>query len=166
MTRSWQTHEDRHRHQDVIDPVIAEWTRGQTPEEAMRKLQEHGISAGAVMTQADAFADPHIQSREFFHEASQEDCGTQPISRPVVSNVGNAAGHPSGSGDVRAGQRVTSTGNCWVIPRQSTRSLKQRGTSERTTRPESVDRRASLPSAWQRTGTQPRPLQIPWPVLG
>jgi crotonobetainyl-CoA:carnitine CoA-transferase CaiB-like acyl-CoA transferase len=76
-------HEDRNRHQDVIDPVIAEWTQGQTPEEAMRKLQEHGISAGAVMTQADAFDDPHIQSREFFHEASQEDCGTHLYPGPL-----------------------------------------------------------------------------------
>ena len=39
--------EDRYGRQTEIDPVIAEWTCRQTPEEAMHTLQEHGIPAGA-----------------------------------------------------------------------------------------------------------------------
>lgn len=75
--------EGRHARQADIDPAIAAWTRTQTPEQAMTILQGRGIPAGAVMTQADAFADPHIQSREFFREAFQEDCGTHLYPGPL-----------------------------------------------------------------------------------
>ena len=62
--------------QDHIDPRIAAWTRTQTPAAAMHTLQQHNIPAGAVMNQAAAYADPHIQSRAFFQPATQQDCGT------------------------------------------------------------------------------------------
>ena len=73
----------RHSRQEEIDQRIAAWTRTQTPESAMHTLQQRGIPAGAVMNQADAFADPHIQSREFFREAYQEDCGTHLYPGPL-----------------------------------------------------------------------------------
>lgn len=69
--------------QDEIDPRIAAWTRARSPASAMRALQRRAIPAGAVMTQADAFADPHIQSRAFFEEASQQDCGTHLYPGPL-----------------------------------------------------------------------------------
>ena len=73
----------RHARQAEIDPRIAAWTRTQTAAEAMNILQQAGIPAGAVMNQADAFADPHIQSRQFFQEAYQEDCGTHLYPGPL-----------------------------------------------------------------------------------
>ncbi len=75
--------EGRHARQADIDPVIARWTRGHSPEAVMIALQEHGIPAGVVMNQADAFADPHVQSREFFRQAYQEDCGTHLYPGPL-----------------------------------------------------------------------------------
>ena len=66
----------RRARQDEIDGRIAEWTATQTPAAAMQALQQRGIPAGAVLNQADAFADPHIRSRQFFAPAYQEDCGT------------------------------------------------------------------------------------------
>ena len=69
--------------QDEIDRRIAAWTRTQTPADAMNTLQRAGIPAGAVMNQADAFADPHVQSRQFFQEAYQEDCGTHLYPGPL-----------------------------------------------------------------------------------
>lgn len=72
----WGDNGARLGRQDEIDGRIAAWTRTQSQEEAMRILQERGIPAGAVMNQADAFADPHIRSRGFFETAYQEDCGT------------------------------------------------------------------------------------------
>ena len=68
---------------DAIDARIAQWTRTQTPKSAMQTLQERGIPAGAVMNQADAFADPHLQSRAFFAEAYQEDCGAHLYPGPL-----------------------------------------------------------------------------------
>ncbi len=69
--------------QDEIDQHIAAWTRTKNPTEAMNILQEAGVPAGAVMNQADAFADPHIQSREFFRETYQADRGTHLYPGPL-----------------------------------------------------------------------------------
>ena len=69
--------------QDEIDQRIAAWTRTKNPTEAMNILQEAGVPAGAVLNQADAFADPHIQSRDFFREAYQADCGTHLYPGPL-----------------------------------------------------------------------------------
>ena len=73
----------RRQRQDEIDLRIAAWTRTQTPDAAMNTLQRAGIPAGAVMNQADAFADPHVASRQFFQEAYQEDCGTHLYPGPL-----------------------------------------------------------------------------------
>lgn len=73
----------RRARQDEIDSRIAAWTRAQSPAAAMRALQQRAIPAGAVMNQADAFADPHIQSRAFFEEATQQDCGTHLYPGPL-----------------------------------------------------------------------------------
>ena len=69
----------------------------------MNTLQQRGIPAGAVMNQADAFADPHIQSRRFFQEAYQEDCGTHLYPGPALQDVGNAV-EESHRGPVMFGQ--------------------------------------------------------------
>ena len=76
-------HTARRARQDEIDQRIASWTRTQTPDDAMNILQRAGIPAGGVMNQADAFADPQIQSRRFFQEAYQEDCGTHLYPGPL-----------------------------------------------------------------------------------
>ena len=76
-------HAARRTRQDEIDHRIASWTLTQTPDSAMHTLQQRGIPAGAVMNQADAFADSHIQNRQFFREAYQEDCGTHLYPGPL-----------------------------------------------------------------------------------
>ena len=73
----------RHARQEEIDHRVAAWTRTQPPDSAMRTLQQRGIPAGAVMNQADAFADPHIRSRQFFREAYQADCGAHLYPGPL-----------------------------------------------------------------------------------
>ena len=62
--------------QDEIDAHITAWTLQQTPNQAMHALQQAGVPAGAVMNQADAYADSHLKERQFFKEAWQADCGT------------------------------------------------------------------------------------------
>ena len=73
----------RQRRQDEIDARIAQWTRTQPLRAAMATLQARGIPAGIVMNQADAFADPHLQSRQFFAESYQADCGTHLYPGPL-----------------------------------------------------------------------------------
>ena len=70
------THDNRRRNHDLLDRYIASWTQPQDAPTAMRLLQEAGVPAGAVLNQADAYADPHLQARGFFQSAYQKDCGT------------------------------------------------------------------------------------------
>ena len=69
--------------QDEIDRHIEAWTLTRTPADAMNELQNVGVPAGAVMNQADAYADPHIGSRDFFRSAFQADCGTHLYPGPL-----------------------------------------------------------------------------------
>ncbi len=70
------THEDRRQYHGALDEHIAQWARQHDPETAMHLLQEAGVPAGAILDQAGAYADPHLQDRGFFQPAYQQDCGT------------------------------------------------------------------------------------------
>ncbi|HUZ10861.1 MAG TPA: CoA transferase [Acidimicrobiales bacterium] len=65
----------RARH-DVIDAAIADWTLPQAKEEVFRRLQAAGVPAGPVLDESDAFADPQLQSRGFFHLLTHPSAGT------------------------------------------------------------------------------------------
>ena len=97
----------RRERQDEIDVRITEWTRQRDPDEIMHQLQRRGIPAGVVMNQARCvWCDPHIQSRGFFQEASQEDCGTHLYPGPLYKLSETPLSIRRGSCDVRPGQRV------------------------------------------------------------
>ncbi len=70
------THDSRRANHDALDERISEWTRQRDCREAMALLQAHGVAAGAVLDQRDAFADPHLRARGMFEQASQADVGT------------------------------------------------------------------------------------------
>ena len=53
----------RHRHQDQLDAIIADWTRQRTPLEAMNILQRAGIPAGPVLDARGLLQDPHLRER-------------------------------------------------------------------------------------------------------
>ena len=66
----------RLRHHDELDRHIADWTREQDHYRVMHLLQAAGVAAGPVMDQRDAYNDPHLNERNMFEEAYQEDTGT------------------------------------------------------------------------------------------
>lgn len=51
---------------DTIDAAIAEWTRPQDHISLMHRLQQGGVTAGAVMNGPELLADPHLAARGFF----------------------------------------------------------------------------------------------------
>ena len=57
------THVSRREHHDDLDRMISDWTRGHGHREVMGLLQSHGVAAGAVLNQRDAFEDPHLLAR-------------------------------------------------------------------------------------------------------
>ena len=75
-SEEFATHDSRRSNHDALDGYIAAWTRGHDHREAMEILQSHGVAAGAVLNQRDAFEDVHLEARGMFEEASQEDVGT------------------------------------------------------------------------------------------
>ncbi len=73
----------RIRDQDALDPLIESWTLQREHREAAAILQSHGVPAGPVMDDADAYADPHLNARGFFVALSQADCGTHLYPGPA-----------------------------------------------------------------------------------
>ncbi|MEK7215862.1 MAG: CoA transferase [Chloroflexota bacterium] len=67
------TVEGRKRHGDEIDGAIAEWTRGQTPHQAMYPLQQAGVPAGVVANSEDLYHDVHLRGRGFIARYTKAD---------------------------------------------------------------------------------------------
>jgi crotonobetainyl-CoA:carnitine CoA-transferase CaiB-like acyl-CoA transferase len=59
------TNRDRIAHHDELDAILSEWTRAVTKFEAMERLQDAGVPAGAVFDARDVNLDPHYRSRGF-----------------------------------------------------------------------------------------------------
>ena len=57
---------DRMEHQDALDRHLEDWTRRQTAEDVMSRLQEVGIAAGVVANGEDLDQDPQLQARGYW----------------------------------------------------------------------------------------------------
>ena len=66
----------RHNNQEEIGDRITCWTRERDPYEIAALLQAHGVAAGPVIFDKDAFSDPQYTDRGFFESVTQVDCGT------------------------------------------------------------------------------------------
>jgi crotonobetainyl-CoA:carnitine CoA-transferase CaiB-like acyl-CoA transferase len=66
----------RLQHQDELDAHLIAWTSTQEARAAMEHLQAHGVAAGMVFCEPDAYADVHLNARGFFHTVTHRECGT------------------------------------------------------------------------------------------
>ena len=66
----------RYRNRRELDAIIAEWTAERDKRWVAQRLQFAGIPAGAVMTEADALEDAHLDERGFFREHTHPEAGT------------------------------------------------------------------------------------------
>jgi len=66
----------RYQNHDELDRHIEEWTREHDNYEVMYLLQKEGVAAGPVITEKDAYSDPHLRARRFFTQLTQQVCGT------------------------------------------------------------------------------------------
>ena len=62
----YATVEARQAHEGEIDPVVEAWTRQRGHLEAMRILQQAGVTAGAVLDGGGLSGDRHLAARGFF----------------------------------------------------------------------------------------------------
>ena len=66
---------NRRKNQEELDELIETWTGRQTHLEAMHRLQEAGVPAGAVLDAAELLADEHLRARGFFREINHPEVG-------------------------------------------------------------------------------------------
>ncbi|HEX5365522.1 MAG TPA: CoA transferase [Acidimicrobiales bacterium] len=72
----YATLEGRRDAHDELDGRITSWTSTLDPDDAFHRCQAEGVPAGPVMTEADAFADPHLRARGFFRANTGAETGT------------------------------------------------------------------------------------------
>ena len=61
---------DRQRHHAEVDEILQEWTSQQDRDEAMHRLQQGGVCAGAVLDTASLMANQHLLARNYFQDAA------------------------------------------------------------------------------------------------
>ncbi len=76
MQAKFKTLAGRLQHQGELDRHLAAWTSQQEARWAMEHLQAHGVAAGMVFSEPDAYDDPQLNARGFFETVTQGDCGT------------------------------------------------------------------------------------------
>ena len=70
----------RCQNQDELDRVISKWTVQRSDYEAMHILQEAGVPASAVLSNAQMVHDPHLVDRGFIVEDDHPETGKRAIS--------------------------------------------------------------------------------------
>ena len=65
----------RYGSQDELDRRIGEWTARQDHIGLMHSLQSRGVTAGAVLNQAELMSDPHIKERDYYLEVEHPETG-------------------------------------------------------------------------------------------
>jgi crotonobetainyl-CoA:carnitine CoA-transferase CaiB-like acyl-CoA transferase len=69
------TAEGRRAAHDELDQRLTGWTSDLDLYEVFHRCQAQGVPAGPVLTEADAFGDPHLRARGFFRENTGADTG-------------------------------------------------------------------------------------------
>lgn len=72
----------RFRNQDVLDGVIAAWTRDQDKFTAAAALQAAGVPAAPVQRVPEVFQDEHLRARGFFETVSHAVAGSWEMEAP------------------------------------------------------------------------------------
>ena len=81
----------RFNNQIEIGKHITAWTQERDAYEIATLLQGHGVAAGPVVFDEDAFSDPQYQARGLFEPVTHVDCGTHLY--PGI--MWKASGHPN-----------------------------------------------------------------------
>ena len=63
-------------HQDELDAIVAEWTKGREAEEAEATLQARAVPASVVQNSGEMYADPQLAHRGHFVEVEHPTHGT------------------------------------------------------------------------------------------
>ena len=73
------THNARGQHQDLLDGMIADWTRGQSVAAVEKLMEDHAVPAGRMFAARDMLANPHFAAREAIVTVETERHGALPM---------------------------------------------------------------------------------------
>ncbi|MEE9286153.1 MAG: CoA transferase [Dehalococcoidia bacterium] len=73
----------RKRNEDELDRLVARWTRGRPPREAMERLQRAGVPAAWVANGRDVLEDRQLEARGHFHKLTHPILGRRPFDGPA-----------------------------------------------------------------------------------
>jgi benzylsuccinate CoA-transferase BbsF subunit len=73
--KRFATPTSRLKNKEELDSLIEGWTKKHTAEEAMARLQKHGVAAGVVQSARDLAQDPQLKERGFFIELDHPQLG-------------------------------------------------------------------------------------------
>jgi len=73
------THNARGQHQDLLDGMIADWTRGQSIAAVEKLMEDNAVPAGRMFAARDMLADPHFAAREAIVTVETERHGALPM---------------------------------------------------------------------------------------
>jgi crotonobetainyl-CoA:carnitine CoA-transferase CaiB-like acyl-CoA transferase len=76
IQEKFATQTGRLQYQNELDIYLAAWTSTQDARQAMEYLQAHGVAAGMVFSEPDAYTDPQLNARGFFETVTHRECGT------------------------------------------------------------------------------------------
>ena len=79
----FESAEQRVRHRDVIDAVVADWMRSLPTSDAMQRLEENRMVAGPVWEVDRIVEDPHYAARGAIAAMPDEDLGSLRVPAPV-----------------------------------------------------------------------------------
>ncbi|MEE8443279.1 MAG: CoA transferase [Dehalococcoidia bacterium] len=71
----FETQPARRQNELELDRIITTWTTAQDHYEAMGRLQDHGVAAGAVLKGSEVLADPHLNARGFWDSVNHPEAG-------------------------------------------------------------------------------------------
>ena len=77
----------RHRNQDALDAEISAWSIGRRHYAAFHALQREGVPASPVLSPAEVFTDPHLQSRGIWQKLKHPAAGTHYYLKSPLSHM-------------------------------------------------------------------------------
>lgn len=73
----------RQARHDELDAIINAFTRDKDHIELFHELQRAGVTAGAILNEREAYADPQLRSRDFFFRIEHPEAGTHDYPGPL-----------------------------------------------------------------------------------
>jgi len=68
----FESHSARGEHQQLLDEMIADWSKGFDADSLLALLERHGVPAGRIYRAPDMLSDPQFQARQAIVEVADE----------------------------------------------------------------------------------------------